>query len=199
MLLRTLLFNDGQAAGSTRLSDLRRCRLGCIDFCSYGSCMLSVLMQCVLQVQLEKLTSSFQTMTEDLRQQLVATAFHSDDEISPLKDTTFARTEGFALPVRPLTMAASGEPDLASTLRLSAKPFTVCSGWKPHEVHLLLLQHASAQVGCRCADALVSSRRIASKLQPYDAPRKPSRHPWLPSQAACAVQRLWGACTSSSP
>ena len=59
-----------------------------------------------MQVQLEKLTSSLQSMTEDLRQQIVANATISDDDISPLKDG-FARQEGFAL--RP-TLASSGAP-----------------------------------------------------------------------------------------
>ena len=62
-----------------------------------------------MQVQLEQLTSSFQSMTEDLRQRLVANvsaAFPSDDEMSPLK-AGFARTEGFSLPERP-TLASSG-------------------------------------------------------------------------------------------
>ena len=72
-----------------------------------------------MQVQLEKLTSSFQTMTEDLRQQLVANAFPSDDEISPLK-AGFERTEGFELGARP-TLASSGVPEIVkSTLKCSA-------------------------------------------------------------------------------
>ena len=64
-----------------------------------------------MQVQLEQLTSSFQSMTEDLRQRLVANvsaAFPSDDEMSPLKGSFQpVRTEGFALPERP-AMASSG-------------------------------------------------------------------------------------------
>ena len=69
------------------------------------------------QVQLSKLTASFQSVSEDLRRRFVVDGepLLDPDSIgsSPVFASSLRRTTGFAVTQRPVTMASSGAPPAA--------------------------------------------------------------------------------------
>ena len=65
-----------------------------------------------MQIQLEKLTASFQSVTEDVRRRFVVDGEPLLEEglegRSPILGASFSRTTGFSIPSRP-TLASSGK------------------------------------------------------------------------------------------
>lgn len=84
----------------------------------------------VVQIQLEKLTASFQSVPEDLRQHFSVDGEPMLDDSplgkSPVLRPAFRRTTGFALPERP-SLASSGElPGLSKPATVGPQSLPQC-------------------------------------------------------------------------
>ena len=88
---------------------------------SVEGCLLRPAVPAWLQIQLEKLTASFQEMPDDLRQHFAVDGEPMLGEsplgMSPALRPAFRRTTGFALPERPSLSSSGAQPWLDMRLR----------------------------------------------------------------------------------
>lgn len=96
------------------------------------------------QVQLSKLTASFQSVSEDLRRRFVVDGepLLDPDSIgsSPVFASSLRRTTGFAVTQRPLTMASSGAPPAACLHAMSGSGAEGKVSAQCSSVHLFALR-----------------------------------------------------------